>query len=91
MKKRKPQKTYTMITYTIYPYDKWILLGDLLEELAKLEFRQEFLASEINRQLKQESNELPPIAKSLEMDSNSIRIKELNTMIERLNKKGKNN
>lgn len=89
MKERNPKKTYTVVTYTIYPIDKWMLLSDLLEELTKLELRQAFLASEINRQLEQEPERVPPVAKSLEMDINEIRIQDLNKMIERLNQKRK--
>lgn len=89
MKKRRPKRICIVVTHTICPYDKWLLLSDLLEELAKLEFRQMFLASEINRQLDQEPERLPPIAKSLEMDINEIRIQKLNKMIDQLNQKGK--
>lgn len=91
MKKRKPQNIDIMLTYTIYPYDKWMLMSDLLEEIAKLELRQLFLKSEINRQLEQEPERLPPIGKSLEIDMNAIRILDVTNMIERLNRRRKNN
>ena len=89
MKERRPKRVFIMVTYTICPYDNWLVLGDLLEELAKLEFRQMFLASEINRLLDQEPERLPPISKSLEMDLNAIRIEELNKMVDQVNKKRK--
>ncbi|MGG5373403.1 hypothetical protein [Enterococcus sp. AZ196] len=84
MKKKKPQKIHIRITYTIDPYDKWMLLDELLEERTELEIKQLFLEAEIKKQIKQDPEALPPIAKSLEMDLNNLAINELDMMIDRL-------
>lgn len=84
MKKRKPQKIHIRITYTIDPYDKWMLLDELLEERTELEIKQLFLEAEINKQIEQDPEALPPIAKALERDLNDLAINELDMMIDRL-------
>lgn len=91
MKERTPKNSFVMVTYTVYPYDKWVLVSDLLEEIAKLELRQLFLGSQINKQLEKAPDGVPPIAKALEMEINSERIEELNNMIDRMNGKRQGN
>ena len=87
----KDKNSFVMVTYTVYPYDKWVLVSDLLEEIAKLEIRQLFLCSQINKQLEQEPDGVPPIAKALEMEMNAERIEDLNNMIGRMNGKRQDN
>lgn len=87
MKERSPKNSFVLVTYAIFPYDKWIVVSDLLEEVAKLELRQLFLGSQINKQLEQSPDGVPPIAKALEKEINSERIEELNNMIGRMNGK----
>lgn len=85
MKERTPKNSFVMLTYTINPNDKWTLLSDLLEEVAKLELRQLSLGSQLIKQLEQNPDGVPPIAKALEMEINSELIQELKAMIDRLN------
>lgn len=91
MKERPTKKTFIIATYSIHPYDKWVLVSDLLEEVAKLELRQLFLGSQINKQLEKAPDGVPPIAKALEMEINSERIEELTNMIDRMDGKRQGN